>query len=250
MAMIEFREVRYATSAGRDLVKGLNLLVEPGETLALLGRSSSGKSTTLKLINRLLEPTSGQVLVEGRSILDWDPIRLRRRIGYVIQEVGLFPHFTVARNVGVVPQLEGWSPERRVQRVEELLQMVGLDPAAFGPRYPRQLSGGQRQRVGVARALAADPPILLMDEPFGALDPLTRLEIQREFLSLQQRLRKTTVFVTHDIREALIVGTRIALLEEGRLLGIYTRAEFLSSREPIILEYLAALGSPEQALEA
>jgi osmoprotectant transport system ATP-binding protein len=248
--MIEFQEVRYTTSGGRDLVSGLNFQVSPGETLVLLGRSGSGKSTTLKLINRLLEPTAGWVLVEGRSVLAWNPIRLRRRIGYVIQEVGLFPHFTIARNIGLVPQLEGWEAERRERRVEELLLMVGLEPATFAPRYPRQLSGGQRQRVGVARALAADPPILLMDEPFGALDPLTRLEVQREFLRLQQRLRKTIVFVTHDIREALALGSRIALLEEGKLLGTYSRADFLNSGEAIIQSYLAALGAPEPAPDA
>jgi osmoprotectant transport system ATP-binding protein len=248
--VIEFRDVRYALDGGHDLLTGLNLRVEPGETLVLLGRSGSGKSTTLKLINRLLEPTAGQVLVEGRSVLDWNPIRLRRRIGYVIQEVGLFPHFTIGRNIGLLPQLEGWSSERRRARVEELLQMVGLDPETFSARYPRELSGGQRQRVGVARALAADPPIILMDEPFGALDPLTRGEIQREFLSLQERLHKTIVFVTHDIREALIVGSRIALLEEGRLLGTYSRAKFLNSQEPIILAYLAALRAPVQTLDS
>src|SRR6516225_7758869 len=175
-AMIQFRGVEFAVNSGRMLIADLNLQVWQGETLVLLGRSGSDKTTTLKLINRLLVPTSGQVLVEGRPTTQWDTIRLRRGIGYVIQEVGLFPHFSVERNVGLVPSIEGWAPERVRRRVRELLQLVGLDPG-LASRYPGELSGGQRQRVGVARALAADPPILLMDEPFGALDPITRAQL-------------------------------------------------------------------------
>ncbi|HKT10327.1 MAG TPA: ATP-binding cassette domain-containing protein [Terriglobia bacterium] len=239
--MIEFRNVCYSPDGKSGVLSNLNLSVAAGETLVLLGRSGCGKTTTLKMINRLIDPTEGEVLVEGRSVLDWDPIRLRRGIGYVIQEVGLLPHLTIERNIGLLPRLEGWPPERTRQRVEELLRMVALDPATFRRRYPRELSGGQRQRVGVARALAADPPILLMDEPFGALDPLTRAEIQKEFLALQQRLRKTIVFVTHDIHEALTVGTRIALLEAGQLVGTYSRAEFLNSTDPTVNAYLSVL---------
>jgi osmoprotectant transport system ATP-binding protein len=239
--MIEFRNVRYSLDGQRDVLSNLNLKVEAGETLVLLGRSGGGKTTTLKMINRLIDPTEGEVLVEGRSVLEWDPIRLRRGIGYVIQEVGLLPHLTTERNIGLLPRLEGWPPERVQRRVEELLAMVALDPATFRHRYPRELSGGQRQRVGVARALAADPPILLMDEPFGALDPLTRTEIQKEFIALQQRLRKTIVFVTHDIQEALVVGTRIALLEAGKLVGTYSRTEFLNSSDPTVNAYLSVL---------
>lgn len=212
----------------------------------LLGRSGSGKTTALKLINRLLEPTEGAVLVEGRSTLEWDPIRLRRRIGYVIQETGLFPHFSVERNVALVPQLEGWPVERSRARVNELLELVGLESSQFAHRYPHQLSGGQRQRVGVARALAADPPMLLMDEPFGALDPLTRAEIQREFHSLQARLHKTIVFVTHDLREALLLADRIALLEAGRLVGTFAPDEFLKSTDPIVAAYIAAFRAGER----
>jgi len=238
--IIEFREVHYAINAGLHLVAGLDLRVERGETLVLLGRSGSGKTTTLKLINGLLSPTSGEVLVEGQPTTAWDPIRLRRRIGYAIQEVGLFPHFTVERNIGLVPQIEGWPPEQIRERVRELLVLVGLDQQ-LGKRYPRELSGGQRQRVGVARALAADPPILLMDEPFGALDPITRAEIQREFLHLRERLHKTIVFVTHDLREALLLAHRIGLFEEGRLIGVYTPGEFLKATDPVAAAYLAAL---------
>jgi osmoprotectant transport system ATP-binding protein len=226
--------------AGRLVLKNLSLEIRRGETLVVLGRSGSGKTTALKLVNRLLEPSAGEVRVEGRSTIAWDPIRLRRHIGYVIQEAGLFPHFTVERNVALVPHLEKWEREKIKSRIEELMHMVGLDPAEFARRYPHELSGGQRQRVGVARALAADPPILLMDEPFGALDPLTRAEIQQEFLSLQRRIAKTVVFVTHDVREALLLGTRIALLEAGELLGFYTPPEFLRATEPVAAAYVAA----------
>jgi osmoprotectant transport system ATP-binding protein len=237
---IEFRQASRRASGDHTILDGLSLEVRRGETLVLLGRSGAGKTTALKLINRLLEPSAGEVRVEGRSTLEWDPIQLRRRIGYVIQEAGLFPHFTVERNAALVPRLEKWDRERIRARVEEMLRLVGLDPAQFAHRYPHELSGGQRQRVGVARALAADPPILLMDEPFGALDPLTRAEIQREFQALQRRLAKTIVFVTHDMREALLLGSRIALLEAGRLLGVYTPQEFLRATEPTAAAYVAA----------
>ncbi len=240
-AVIEFRDVYYSVHTGQRLLHGLNLHVRRGETLVLLGRSGSGKTTTLKLINRLLSPSSGEILVDGTPTRDTDVIRLRRGIGYVIQDVGLFPHFTVERNIGLVPRIEGWDPERIHQRVEELLRMVGLD-AAIVSRYPHQLSGGQRQRVGVARALAADPAILLMDEPFGALDALSRDQLQREFLALQQRLNKTVVFVTHDLREALRLGSRIALMEAGQLVSVFSSADFLRSTDPLPAAYVQAFG--------
>ena len=241
---IEFHKVCYRFDNGQTLLHELDLEIRRGETLVLLGRSGSGKTTSLKLINHLLVPSEGDVRVDGRSTRDWDVIRLRRMIGYVIQEVGLFPHFTVARNIGLVPQIEDWPATRIQQRVQELLQLVGLDAdAQLASRYPRELSGGQRQRIGVARALAADPPILLMDEPFGALDPITRAELQREFLALQQRLRKTVVFVTHDLREALFLGTRIALMEAGRLVTVLTPDEFVNSTEPLVAAYVDAFGT-------
>jgi osmoprotectant transport system ATP-binding protein len=240
---IQFRNVSYRLDNGYELLRGLNLEVQRGETLVLLGRSGSGKTTTLKLINRLLTQSGGDIEVDGRSLSQWDVIRLRRMIGYVIQEVGLFPHFSVARNIAIVPQIENWPADRIEQRVQELLQLVGLEPN-LGVRYPRELSGGQRQRVGVARALAADPPFLLMDEPFGALDPITRAELQREFLALQQRLRKTVVFVTHDLREALLLGTRIALMETGGLVTVKTPDQFVRSTEPMVAAYVEAFGTP------
>jgi osmoprotectant transport system ATP-binding protein len=239
--VIEFRRVSFHAANTHLLLSDINLGVHRGETLSLLGRSGSGKTTTLKLINRLLEPSAGEVRVEGRSTLDWDPIRLRRSIGYVIQEAGLFPHFTVERNIGLVPQLEGWAPDRIRARVRELLEMVGMPPEQFLSRYPHQLSGGQRQRVGVARALAGDPPFLLMDEPFGALDPLTQAEIQREFRALQQRLKKTIVFVTHNVRSALLLGTRIAILERGMLAGVFTPDEFLRPPDSAVAAYAEVL---------
>jgi osmoprotectant transport system ATP-binding protein len=238
---IEFRGVVYSLPNGQLLLRGLNLAVQRGETLVLLGRSGSGKTTTLKLINRLLTPSGGEVRVNGAPTADSDVIRLRRSIGYVIQDVGLFPHFTVERNIGIVPQIEGWSADRIHLRVEELLKVVGLD-APMASRYPHQLSGGQRQRVGVARALAADPAILLMDEPFGALDPLTRDELQREFLALQRRLNKTVVFVTHDLREALRLGSRIALMEDGKLVTVLPPQDFLRSTDPLAAAYVRAFG--------
>jgi len=240
-AVIEFRHVSYLLDSQQELVKDVSFAVQRGETLVLLGRSGAGKTTALKLINRLLEPTEGQVLVEGRATTEWDAIELRRHIGYVIQEIGLFPHFTVEENISLVPRLEDWEKERTRVRVKELLAMVGLDAAKFSRRYPHELSGGQRQRVGVARALAADPPILLMDEPFGALDPLTRGEVQREFQELERRLGKTIVIVTHHVSESLVLGTRIGLMEGGRLAGIYSPREFLESSEPTVAAYVAHL---------
>jgi len=241
--VIEFRHVSFRIdTARRELLHDLNLEVRRGETLVLLGRSGSGKTTTLKLINHLLTPSSGELRVEARPVREWDVIRLRRQIGYVIQEVGLFPHFTVERNIGLVPKIENWPAKRIAERVQELLKLVGLDPD-IGSRYPRELSGGQRQRVGVARALAADPPILLMDEPFGALDPITRTELQREFHDLQKRLQKTVVFVTHDLREAMLLGTRIALMEAGRLVTVQTPGDFLASTEPLAAAYKDAFGT-------
>src|SRR5690348_12750028 len=236
---IQFRNVSYRLNNGTILLRDLNLEVQGGETLVLLGRSGSGKTTTLKLINRLLTQSAGAIYVDGQSLDQWDVIRLRRMIGYVIQEVGLFPHFTVARNIGVVPRIEGWPGDRIEQRVHELLNLVGLE-SQLASRYPRELSGGQRQRVGVARALAADPSFLLMDEPFGALDPITRAELQREFLALQQRLQKTVVFVTHDLREALLLGTRIALMEAGQLVVTLARDEFMHSHNPLAAAYIDA----------
>ena len=232
MPFVEFVAAGFRLPGGRALLDAFSLAVEEGETLAVIGRSGSGKTTALKLVNALLIPTDGEVRVDGRATTAWDAIRLRRRTGYVIQEVGLFPHLTVARNVGLVPELEGWPRERIGQRVEELLALVGLPAAEFAGRYPHQLSGGQRQRVGVARALAADPPLLLLDEPFGALDPITRAELQREFRALQARLRKTAIFVTHDMREAALVGDRIAVVAGGRLRAVATPEALRESRDP------------------
>ena len=234
---------------GTDILRGLTLQVERGEIMVLLGRSGSGKTTTLKLINRLVSPTSGEVRVNGIANSQTDVIGLRRGIGYVIQDVGLFPHFTIEKNIGLVPRMEGWPAERIRGRVAELLKLVGL-AQDIGSRYPHQLSGGQRQRVGVARALAADPQILLMDEPFGALDPLTRDELQKEFLSLQRQLRKTVVFVTHDLREAMRLGSRIALMEAGMLVTVLTPQEFLRSDDPLASAYVRAFGDGlESAVE-
>jgi osmoprotectant transport system ATP-binding protein len=239
-AIVEFRRVEYRIG-GRDILRDLSLSIEGGETIVLLGRSGSGKTTALKMVNGLLFPTAGEVLVEGKPTTAWDPVRLRRRIGYVIQETGLFPHFTVERNVGLVPRLEGWDEPKIHARATQLLEEVGLDPAQFASRYPRELSGGQRQRVGVARALAADPPILLFDEPFGALDPVTRLELQKQYLALRRELHKTSIFVTHDVREALLLATRIVLLHNGTLELVATPEEFRHAGTPEAQAFLAVL---------
>jgi osmoprotectant transport system ATP-binding protein len=243
-AIVEFRDIGYSVpraAASAPILQGLTFAVEPGETLVLLGRSGSGKTTALKMVNGLVTPTSGDVLVEGTPTAQWDPIRLRRRIGYVMQETGLFPHFTVAENIGLVPRLEGWTQDRIRARVDELLERIDLAPREFAGRYPRELSGGQRQRVGVARALAADPPVLLFDEPFGALDPVTRLDLQRQFLTLRKTLRKSAIFVTHDVREALMLGTRIGLMHEGRLELLATPQEFVHAQSAEARAFLAGL---------
>jgi len=239
---IEFDHVSFSLN-GRPLLRDLTLSVDHGETLVLLGRSGSGKTTTLKLINGLRLPTQGTVRVGGQATTEWDLIRLRRGIGYVIQDGGLFPHFTVERNIALVPTIEGWNHERVQARVRELLTLVGLN-VNLASRYPSELSGGQRQRVGVARALAADPPILILDEAFGALDPITRSEMQKEFRALQQRMQKAVIFVTHDLREALLLADRIALMEDGRLIVNLTAAEFTKSEHPLVRAYMEAFSGP------
>ena len=242
-ATIQFDNVTYSIrgKGSNAIIDAISLEIHAAETLVLLGRSGSGKTTLLKLINALLLPQSGTVIVQGRVTSQWDVIRLRRGIGYVIQEGGLFPHFTVAENIALVPRLEKWDPARIAKRVVELLSVVGLDPAEFTTRRPHELSGGQRQRVGVARALAADPPILLMDEPFGALDPVTRAELQREFRNLARRLGKTIVFVTHDLREALLLASRIVLLQTGRIVASATPQEFLRINHPEVKAFASSL---------
>jgi osmoprotectant transport system ATP-binding protein len=238
--IIEFKNVSFTIRA-RTVLDDVSLQIRRGETLVLLGRSGSGKTTILKLINGLLTPTAGEVFFEGKSTASWDPIRLRRQIGYVIQEAGLFPHYTVGGNVGLVPSLEGWTEDRIAARVMEMLNLVGLDANVFLKRFPRELSGGQRQRVGVARALAADPPVLLLDEPFGALDPITRTEIRREFRELQQRVQKTMVFVTHDVREAFQLATAIALIKDGRLIELVEPNEFAKLDHPEARAFVESL---------
>jgi len=239
-AAIEFREVSFTLPRGRRLLERISLSVEEGTTAVVLGRSGSGKTTLLRTVNRMVEPSSGTVLVNGLDVRQADLMALRRGIGYVIQETGLFPHMTAERDVGLVLEAEGRPKSERLRRSHELLEAVGLDPGEFARRYPHQLSGGQRQRVGLARALAADPPVLLMDEPFGALDPLTRAEMQDMLRDLLRRLRKTVLLVTHDLDEALLLGDRIVLLEAGRVVAHLEPEAFLQSREPAVTEYVRA----------
>lgn len=239
-ASIEFRDVS-VVAQGRVLLDRISFTVEEGTTAAILGRSGSGKTTLLRTVNRMVEPTSGDVLIRGRSIRAADLIELRRSIGYVIQETGLFPHFTVTRNTTLVPEIEGWPRKERSQRCDTLLRTVGLDPTIYAKRYPHQLSGGQRQRVGLARALAADPQILLMDEPFGALDPLTRAEMQDMLLALLHGLKKTTLLVTHDLDEALYLADTITLLADGRLAVHLKTEDFLDCPNPAVQAYVHAV---------
>jgi osmoprotectant transport system ATP-binding protein len=240
-AAIEFRDVSFTRPGGTRVLDHFSLTVDTGDVLALVGRSGAGKTTLLKLVNRLLLPDEGAVLVEGRDTREWEPIRLRRRVGYVLQDVGLFPHLNVANNVAVVPRLEKWPAERTAARVEELLELVGLGAPLLATRWPDELSGGQRQRVGVARALAVDPPVLLMDEPFGALDPLTRAELHAEFRRIQQRVRKSVIIVTHDMGEAFALGDRVGVLEDGRLIACDKPEVVAASREPLVRQLLDAL---------
>ena len=236
-SIVEFRSVGYKIGDA-EIIRSLDLTITIGEILVLLGESGCGKTTTLKLVNRLIEPTSGEVLVDGKATTAWDAIRLRRHIGYVIQDGGLFPHFTVAENVALVPGLENWEAVKTSERTREMLSLVGLDPAKFADRFPHELSGGQRQRVGVARALAADPQLLLLDEPFGALDAITRTNLQREFARLVRELGKTAVFVTHDLHEAMLLGTRIALMDKGKIILLTDADGFRRSDIPLVRAYL------------
>jgi osmoprotectant transport system ATP-binding protein len=239
--MIEFDQVEHRYPDGHRVLDGVTFTIAEGEVLVLVGRSGSGKTTILKHINRLLLPTSGVVRVEGTATTEWDPIMLRRRIGYVLQDVGLFPHMTVARNVATVPRLEKWPQKRIDDRVNELLSLVGLEPSTFRERLPHELSGGQRQRVGFARALATDPPILLMDEPFGALDPLTRAEMHLEFHRIQAHLRKTIVCVTHDMGEAFALGTRMGVIKDGQMAALASPDEISGSSNAEVRVFLDAL---------
>ena len=240
MAFLSFRDVVYRRGA-LTILNRVSFDLEPGETLVLLGRSGSGKTTALRLINRLLDADSGLILFDGEDIQHLDPILLRRKIGYVIQEIGLLPHWTVGQNIGLVPTISGWDPAKRDERARELLSQVGLPPGEYMPRYPRALSGGQRQRVGVARALAANPALLLFDEPFGALDPVTRREMQVQFLALRNRYRTPSVFVTHDVAEALALASRIAVLDAGNLEVVATPDEFRNASTPVARSFLDTL---------
>jgi osmoprotectant transport system ATP-binding protein len=238
---IEFRDVVFRRPGGPPVLDHFSLAVATGEVLALVGRSGAGKSTLLKLVNRLLAPEAGSIVIEGRDAGQWDVIALRRRAGYVQQDVGLFPHMRVGDNIAVVPRLSGWPPDRTAARVAELLDLIGLPADPFAARWPDELSGGQRQRVGVARALALDPPLLLMDEPFGALDPVTRAELHAEFRRIQDRLGKTVIIVTHDMGEAFALGSRIGVLDAGALVACGPPAVIAQSRDPRVRRLLDAM---------
>jgi len=242
-ASIAFRDVSFTRQPAVLVLDRFTLTVEPGSVLALVGRSGAGKTTILKLVNRLLLPDAGSVVVDGRDTREWDPTQLRRRVGYVLQEVGLFPHMTLRANVAVVLRLEGWAEDRVLARTSELLDLVGLPAQAFADRWPDELSGGQRQRVGVARALAIDPPVLLMDEPFGALDPLTRAELHAEFRRIQQRVRTTVIIVTHDMGEAFALADRIGVIDEGRLVACDAPQAVAASRVAHVRKLLDAMPS-------
>jgi osmoprotectant transport system ATP-binding protein len=236
---VEFAGVS-ASRGERRVLRDVSIAIGAGETVALVGRSGSGKTTLLRLVNRLSEPDSGQVIVDGRPTSAWDPIELRRRIGYVIQDAGLFPHLTVASNIAMVPRLLQWAPERVSARVDEMLTLVGLEPRTYRDRWPDELSGGQRQRIGLARALAADPPLLLMDEPFGALDPITKNELHAEFKRLQSTLHRAVVLVTHDMAEAFALADRIAVLSDGQIVACDTPVAVRASTDPRVTALLGA----------
>jgi osmoprotectant transport system ATP-binding protein len=240
-AAIEFRDVTYKTAQGRVLLDQITASVPAGTTVAILGRSGCGKTTLLRTVNRMLDPTSGEVLLEGKPIRTSDPVMLRRGIGYVVQETGLFPHFKIERNVGIVLELEGRRHAEIAARTLELMKLIGLDAENFSGRYPHQLSGGQRQRVGLARALAADPAVLLMDEPFGALDPVTRAEMQDVLQELLASLKKTVLLVTHDLNEAMFLASRIMLIEEGHIAADLETGEFVTSQIPAVVSYVNAI---------
>jgi osmoprotectant transport system ATP-binding protein len=241
MVGLEFRHVSFGHTRQKPILDGFTLSVDAGDCVALVGASGAGKTTVLKLVNRLLVPDAGDVRVEGKDTREWDPIRLRRSVGYVIQDVGLFPHLTVADNIAVVPRLERWEDARVEARVHELLELIGLSSDDYAGRWPDELSGGQRQRVGVARALAADPPVLLMDEPFGALDPITRRQLRDEFRRIQSRVRKTVLLVTHDMGEAMAMADRIGVLDEGRLIWCGPADAILEADEPRVRQLIEAV---------
>jgi osmoprotectant transport system ATP-binding protein len=245
--MVEFRGVGLTLPSGARLLRNVSFEAAPGSTTVLLGRSGAGKTTLLRLINAMARPTAGEVVVDDKTTFEWDPIELRRRTGYIIQGAGLLPHYTVARNVGLVPELLGDPAALVAERVDELLRLVDLEPRHYAERYPHELSGGQRQRVGIARALAADPPLLLCDEPFGALDPITRAELQQQFRRLREALGKTIVFVTHDVREALLLASRIVLLQDGRIAMQGTCDDFLRSSHDEARAFQRSLGAEVEA---